>query len=69
MSERKRFLLRIDQGLWDEVQRMAAREFRSVNAQIEYLLENAVRSRGGRSDPKAGEDEASVPEAEGRSRG
>lgn len=67
MAERKRFLLRIDPGLWEEIQRMASREFRSVNAQIEYLLETAVRERvagasggsaGGRPvDPESGPPE------------
>ncbi|MBI2843724.1 MAG: Arc family DNA binding domain-containing protein [Armatimonadetes bacterium] len=45
MAEKKAFILRIDKGLWDEVQRMAAAELRSVNAQIEYLLREAVAKR------------------------
>jgi hypothetical protein len=46
VAERKAFVLRIPQDLWDELQRMAAQELRSVNAQIEYLLREAVRRRG-----------------------
>jgi hypothetical protein len=46
MSERKAFALRINKDLWDELERMAAQELRSVNAQIEYLLREAVRRRG-----------------------
>jgi hypothetical protein len=46
VAARKAFVLRIPQDLWDELQRMAARELRSVNAQIEYLLREAVRRRG-----------------------
>jgi hypothetical protein len=45
---RKTFVLRINQELWDELQRMAAHELRSVNAQIEYLLRDAVVKRGRR---------------------
>jgi len=52
VAERKAFVLRIPKDLWDELQRMAAQELRSVNAQIEYLLREAVRQRGGRL-PKA----------------
>ncbi|MFB3882900.1 MAG: hypothetical protein ACE149_16670 [Armatimonadota bacterium] len=48
MPERKAFVLRINKDLWDELQRMAAQELRSVNAQIEYLLREAVAKRGRR---------------------
>ena len=46
MSERKTFILRMNKELWEELRRMAAQELRSVNAQIEYLLREAVRKRG-----------------------
>ena len=49
--EKKSFLLRIDPALWAELERLAASELRSVNAQVEYLLREALRSRGGRSGP------------------
>ena len=50
MAARKQFLLRIDPQLWSEVEKWAADELRSVNAQIEYLLREAVRKRkGGRA--------------------
>ena len=45
MSERKKFLLRISPSLWEELNRWAAREFRSVNGQIEFLLRKAVDDR------------------------
>ncbi|MBC8064432.1 MAG: Arc family DNA-binding protein [Chlorobia bacterium] len=52
MAERKTFVLRISPELWDELQRMAAEDFRSVNAQIEFLLREAVKKkRGGKKDP------------------
>ncbi len=54
VAERKAFVLRIPPDLWEELQRMAAQELRSVNAQIEYLLREAVRQRG-RLRPKGGE--------------
>ena len=47
MAARKQFLLRIDPALWADVEKWAADELRSVNAQIEYLLRDAVRKRKG----------------------
>ena len=46
-DERKTFLLRIDPELWEELERWAQDELRSVNGQIEYLLRDAVRKRKG----------------------
>ena len=46
MAERKAFLLRIDPDLWDQVERLAQAELRSVNGQIEYLLREALSRRG-----------------------
>jgi len=42
-DERKTFLLRVDPGLWREIERWAADELRSVNGQIEFILREAVR--------------------------
>ena len=47
MAERKAFLLRIDPGLWEELEAWAADELRSVNGQIEYVLKQAVMKRKG----------------------
>jgi hypothetical protein len=49
MSERKSFLLRVDAGLWAELEAWAQDELRSVNGQIEYLLREAVQKRRGRA--------------------
>ena len=45
MAARKQFLLRIDPKLWADVEKWAADDLRSVNAQIEWLLREAVRRR------------------------
>ncbi len=45
MAERKSFLLRLPPALMDELNRWAKDELRSVNAQIEYLLREAIRHR------------------------
>jgi hypothetical protein len=44
--DKKAFLLRIDPALWAEVERLAAQELRSANAQVEYLLRDALAKRG-----------------------
>ena len=46
MAERKQYLLRIDPDLYRALEMWAADELRSVNAQIEYLLTDAVRRAG-----------------------
>lgn len=47
---KKSFLLRLSPELWDEIERLAARELRSSNAQIEYLLREALQRRGVKLD-------------------
>jgi hypothetical protein len=54
MAERKKFLLRIDPALWEELERWASDELRSVNGQIEYLLREAVRRRRGQESAGPG---------------
>ena len=46
MAERKSFLLRVDPKVYDALERWAADELRSVNAQIEFLLRRALKERG-----------------------
>ena len=50
MAARKAFLLRLDPALWVALERLAQRELRSVNAEIEYLLREALARRGVRPD-------------------
>jgi len=51
MAERKPFLLRMDPGLWADLEAWAADELRSVNGQIEFLLKQAVAKRKGAQGP------------------
>jgi hypothetical protein len=46
MGAKKAFLLRIDPSVWLELERLAQAELRSVNAQIEFLLRDALVRRG-----------------------
>ena len=50
MGGRKAFPLRINPRLYEELRKWADAEFRSVNGQIEFLLQQAVRRRAGGGD-------------------
>ena len=54
MSEKKAYPLRINAQVLDAIQRWADDELRSVNAQIEYVLRDALR-KAGRLPPQAPE--------------
>jgi len=41
----KKFLLRISEEVWNDIERWAQDELRSVNGQIEFILREAVRAR------------------------
>lgn len=45
---KKQVLLRLAPSLWDQVASLAEEDFRSINAEIEYLLTQAVKTRRGR---------------------
>lgn len=53
---KKSFLLRVDPALWEAVERLAAQELRSANAQAEVLLREALARRGRSLPPPAHED-------------
>ena len=48
---KKAFPLRIEPALWDALERAAASDLRSVNAQIECLLREALQRRGVKVEP------------------
>ncbi len=51
--DKKSFLLRIDPALWSAIERLAASELRSANAQVEYLLREALARHGVTGDGKS----------------
>jgi hypothetical protein len=53
MADKKAFLLRLDPVIWNEMERLAQSELRSVNAQIEFLLRDALAQRGIKPKGKA----------------
>jgi hypothetical protein len=61
MIAKKKFLLRIDGSLFDALEKWSADDLRSVNAQIEFLLTQAVRGSGRKireEKPGTGDSEA-----------
>lgn len=59
MAEKKKFLLRIDENVHAALEKWAADELRSVNAQMEFLLKDAVRKAGRLKIPNASPDSTS----------
>ncbi len=56
MADRKAYPLRISAAVLDAMQRWSEDELRSLNAQIEYVLREALRERG-----RLREDAAQAP--------
>ncbi len=46
MPEKKKFLLRIDEKIYTALEKWAADELRSINAQIEFILTDALKKAG-----------------------
>jgi hypothetical protein len=53
MGDRKAFLLRLDPATYEALQRWAAGDLRSLNAQIEFLLRRALEESGRLSAERA----------------
>lgn len=64
MSEKKAYPLRINAQVLEAIQRWADDDLRSLNAQIEYVLREALRDAG-RLKPK-GDDERESGESSAR---
>lgn len=61
MADKKAILLRIPPDLWEHLNRWARDDLRSVNAQIEYLLREALKKRTGSKPPPPRPDEGNEP--------
>lgn len=46
MADKKSFLLRIDAEKFEALEKWAADEFRSVNGQVEWLIQQALKKAG-----------------------
>jgi hypothetical protein len=51
MAEKKAFLLRLDPAVWTALERIAQSDLRSINAEIEFLLRDALARRGAGGRP------------------
>ena len=45
-AENKSCVLRVDAQTWDELERWAEDEFRSVNGQLQWIIADALRRSG-----------------------
>jgi hypothetical protein len=61
MKSRKTFLLRIDPALYAELEAWAQQEFRSINGQIEFLLQDAIARRRRQGDVPQNEEREPPP--------
>ncbi len=50
MSDKKNFVIRIDNDTYKALEKWAADEFRSVNGQIEWILDKALKETGRKMD-------------------
>lgn len=64
MPPRKNFPLRISPDLYAALERWAADDLRSVNAQIEYLLTQSVRQAGRLKEREDAAPQAPAPAEE-----
>jgi hypothetical protein len=55
-GDKKAFALRVDPALYRAVSRLASADLRSVNAEIECLLREALKARGVRLEDVKDED-------------
>ena len=59
MSSKKNFVLRIDESIYQALEKWAADEFRSVNGQIEWIVHQQLKEAGRIQDSKDGKSKLS----------
>ena len=59
MPRKKSFPLRINEETWEALRRWSDDELRSVNAQVEYVIREALRQAGRLPRPRQ-DDEAGI---------
>lgn len=62
MPAKKAFPLRVNAETWEAVRRWSDDELRSVNAQIEYVLRDALRKAGRLPQPSDEREQAAKKE-------
>ena len=66
MAKRKQYPLRVDPALWEAVERWAADDLRSVNAQVEFILRRALKDAGRLKPPGGADGGEARPDGKGR---
>lgn len=56
-GERASLLLRLDPAVLEAVRGLAEQDMRSVNAEVEFLLRDALRRRGVKLRPAGGQED------------
>jgi len=51
VAAKKTFVLRIDEDVYKALEQWAADEFRSVNGQIEFIIDDALKKSGRKKKP------------------
>ena len=69
MAERKSFLIRADAAVLEAMQRWANDDLRSLNAQVEFVLREALRKAGRLSTPPSGASAGPAPQDDGADQG
>jgi len=46
MSKKKQFVLRVDPEKYERLEKWAADEFRSINGQLEWIIDKALKDAG-----------------------
>ena len=56
MAEKKSFVLRLDESMYKLLEKWASDEFRSVNGQLEFIIQQQLKAAGRWKEPgKPGE--------------
>jgi hypothetical protein len=55
VADKKNFVLRIDEDMYKALEKWAGDEFRSVNGQIEWIIDKALKESGRRKSSDKGD--------------
>ena len=55
MSKKKPFVLRLDEDMMQQLEKWATDEFRSINGQIEWILDQSLKKAGRRKKSTSNE--------------
>jgi len=59
MAQKKPFILRVDEEMMKQLEKWASDEFRSINGQIEWILDQSLKKAGRRKKSLSNEKKSS----------